>query len=116
MRQGTRMKWILIFWAAPLIFLVGWYTLSYYDINFGFLILSRRMHDMVFQIYGNLLGIKPEKVPPLVLEAIIFDTSIVFALLIFRSRQAIRDWWRTSQSASIPVVARDIDNSLSSAP
>ena len=63
------MKYVLIFWALPLVFLGGWYGLSYYDVNFGFLILSRQMHDLVFQIYGNILGLPPEDIPLLVLRA-----------------------------------------------
>ena len=34
------MKWFLIFWAGPIVFLAGWYWLSYYDMSFGIFMLS----------------------------------------------------------------------------
>eukprot|EP01030_Chromulinospumella_sphaerica_P033920 gene33920-34866_t len=33
--------------------LAGWYGLSYYDMSFGFFMLTRQTHDLVFQVYGN---------------------------------------------------------------
>ncbi len=72
--RGDRMKWFLIFWAGPIVFLGGWYWLSYYDMNFGIFMLTRQVHDLTFQIYGNVLGIPPETIPPLVARAIAVDS------------------------------------------
>ncbi len=65
------MKWFIALWAAPMALIGSWYTLSYYDLNFGTRFLSRDLHDLVFIVYGNLLGIAPEAVPPLVMKAIL---------------------------------------------
>lgn len=81
------MKVFLCLWITPLILLGGWYGLSYYDINFGFRILSRDLHDLVFVIYGNLLGMKPEAIPPLVLKAIILDTFLVIGFILLKRRR-----------------------------
>lgn len=110
------MKWVLFFWALPLVILGSWYTLSYNDINFGYLILSRRMHDVVFQVYGNILGLPPKSIPPLVLKAIIVDTMLLIAIMSFRRRQAIIAWWNSRQSSNAPNASLKIDDSLSSAP
>jgi Family of unknown function (DUF6105) len=108
-------KWFLIFWAGPIVFLGSWYGLSYYDMSFGIFMLTRQAHDLVFQIYGNVLGIPPETIPPLVLRAIVFDSFLVFAILAWRKREAIRGWWAARQSVSLSA-ARASDESLSSAP
>lgn len=107
------MKWLLIFWAGPIVLLGTWYGLSYYDMNFGFIILSRQVHDLVFQIYGNILGIPPDELPGLVLRAVIFDSFLLFSILAFRRRRAIVAWWRARQGEE-----RVLDNSesLSKAP
>ena len=80
------MKWFLILWALPLGLLGAWYGLSYYDINFGLQFFSRDLHDLVFQIYGSLLGMEPEAIPGLVLKAIIVDTAIVLGLIMLKRR------------------------------
>ncbi|NTF07289.1 hypothetical protein G6L37_14165 [Agrobacterium rubi] len=109
------MKWFLILWAGPVGFLAAWYFLSYYDISFGFFMLTRQTHDLVFQIYGNVLGIPPDTIPPLVARAIAVDSLIVFSILAFRKRKTIAAWWRGHQpskaAASLPRA-----ESLSSAP
>jgi len=110
------MKWVLFFWALPLVLLGSWYSLSYYDINFGMLILTRRMHDLVFQIYGQILGIPPQNIPPLVLKAVIVDSIMLAAILSFRRRKAILAWWHGRQSSKSGEVSLKIDDSLSSAP
>ncbi len=83
------MKWFLILWAGPVALLGAWYGLSYYDMSFGFFMLTRQTHDLVFQIYGNILGIPPEDLPPLVARAIALDSLIVLAILIFRRRNRL---------------------------
>ncbi len=91
------MKWFLILWAGPVLLLGSWYSLSYYDMSFGFFMLTRQAHDLVFQIYGNVLGIPPETIPPLVARAIAVDSLLVFAIIGFRKRKAIAAWWRARQ-------------------
>lgn len=109
------MKWFLIFWAGPIVFLGTWYQLSYYDMNFGTFFLSRQMHDLVFEIYGKILGIPPEELPGLVARAICLDTLIVFGLVLLRRHRAIRAWWRARYGRP-RVDALESDESLSKAP
>ena len=110
------MKWILILWALPLGLLGGWYYLSLYDMNFGYLILSRQMHDLVFQIYGQILGIAPADIPPLVLKAVIVDSLVLFGIIALRRRKRIAAWWRKRQASPSGDADLAIDDSLSSAP
>ncbi|KQS63383.1 hypothetical protein ASG39_16000 [Rhizobium sp. Leaf371] len=111
------MKWLLILWGGPVLFLTSWYTLSYNDINFGIFMLSREANDLVFQIYGNVLGIDPKSIPPLVARAMIFDSFIVFGLVALRKRKAILAWYRNRRAqSSAEAAARASDVSLSSAP
>ncbi|MDH7800594.1 MULTISPECIES: DUF6105 family protein [unclassified Rhizobium] len=105
------MKWFLILWAGPVALLGSWYWLSYYDMSFGFYMLTRQTHDLVFAIYGNILGLPPESLPPLVARAIAVDSLIVFAILAFRKRKQIAAWWLGPQPAERARV-----ESLSSAP
>ena len=114
------MKWFLILWACPVLLLTSWYGLSYYDISFGIFMLTRQAHDLVFAIYGNVLGIPPETIPPLVARAIVFDSFLVFAIIAFRKRRQIRAWYakrfppaQPSESAVVPFAK---DANLSSAP
>ena len=86
------MRYILLFLATPLVLLWGWFFLSYYDWNFGFLFLSREFHDFAFQIYGQILGIEPSTIPVLVAKACVVDTLIILALFAFRRRREIIAW------------------------
>lgn len=108
------MKWFLILWALPIALLGGWYGLSYYDMNFGIFMLTREVHDLVFQIYGNILGVPPESLPPLVLRAIIVDSFIVLGIIAFRRRKQISAWWQARHQSSSTALASE--ESLSSAP
>lgn len=113
------MKWFLILWAGPVLLLTGWYGLSYYDMSFGFFMLTRQTHDLVFQIYGDVLGIPPETIPPLVARAIVVDSLIVFAIIGFRKRRQIAAWYRRRSGAVAPQSEKPplaSDASLSSAP
>lgn len=110
------MKWVLIFWAAPVSFLGAWYYLSYYDMSFGIFMLTRQMHDLVFHIYGNILGIPPETIPPLVARAIAFDTLLVFSILAFRRRAEILVWWKRRQESRSGKAGLPRAESLSKAP
>ncbi|MGV8939680.1 MAG: DUF6105 family protein [Allorhizobium sp.] len=93
------MKWFLVLWAFPIILLGSWYGLSYNDISFGIFMLTREANDLVFQIYGNVLGIPPEIIPGLVARAIVVDSLAVFAIMGFRRRRMIAAWWGRRQSS-----------------
>ncbi|EYR80751.1 DUF6105 family protein [Shinella sp. 838] len=108
------MKWFLILWAGPIALLGSWYGLSYYDMSFGIFMLTRDAHDLVFQIYGHILGIPPEDLPPLVLRAIVVDSFLVLGLIAFRRRKRIFAWWQARRQSASDALARD--ESLSSAP
>lgn len=86
------MRYILLFWALPLGLFWGWYFLSFHDINFGYLFLSRIVHDFAFQMYGNILGLEPEIIPGLVAKACMVDTALIFAIFGFRRRRQISTW------------------------
>lgn len=107
------MKWFLGLWAGPLVLLATWYGLSYNDMHFGFFMLTRETHDLVFEVYGAMLGIPPEDIPPLVARALVLDTGIVLAILAFRRRRQIAAWWQARRQAEAPRVREE---SLSSAP
>ena len=53
------MRYLIALWAIPLALFWGWYFLSLNDMNFGYLMLSRRLHDFVFKLYGEMLGVDP---------------------------------------------------------
>lgn len=108
------MRWILIFWAMPIAVLGTWYGLSYNDINFGYLILSRQMNELVFEIYGQILGLPPQDIPGLVVRAVAVDSVFLFSFLAFRRRKAIAAWWAARQKADAEPLP--MDDSLSSAP
>ncbi|MDX3929030.1 MAG: DUF6105 family protein [Shinella sp.] len=112
------MKWFLILWAGPIALLGSWYGLSYYDINFGFFMLTRDAHDLVFRIYGHVLGIPPEDLPPLVARAIVVDSILVLAIIAYRRRAAIGTWWERRRQPSASRKAADLssEESLSRAP
>lgn len=118
------MKWFLILWFVPITLIASWYGLSYYDINFGFIMLSRQVHDMVFQIYGDMLGMAPDAIPPLLLKALIVDSLIVLAIAAFRWRKQIRAWIESKRETfadrpAEPVYSElpvESDESLSRAP
>ena len=107
------MKWFLILWAGPVLLLGSWYGLSYYDMSFGFFMLTRQTHDLVFEVYSQALGIPAQDIPPLVALAIAFDSLIVFAIIAYRKRKVIAAWWNGRQSSETALPS---DKSLSSAP
>ena len=99
------MRYILTFWAVPMGLFWGWYYLSYHDMNFGFLFLSRTVHDFAFGFYGNILGIDPATIGPLVMRACVIDTALIFSIYGFRKRREIAAWWANlgaSQRVSAP--------------
>lgn len=104
------MRYILLFWALPLGLFWGWFGLSFYDVNFGLVIFSRMFHDFAFQLYGNIIGIDPATIPPLVARACAVDTLLIFGFLAFRKRRAIAAWLRerrASMGGSLPAPAAD---------
>jgi len=107
------MKWFLILWAGPILLIGAWYGLSYYDISFGIFMLTRQAHELVFDVYSQILGIPAQDIPPLVARAIVVDSLIVFAIIAFRKRKAIAAWWRGRQVSEVVLPS---DKSLSSAP
>jgi hypothetical protein len=102
------MRTFLILWITPITLLGGWYGLSYYDINFGFMILTRELHDLVFTIYGDLLGMEPESIPPLVLKAIILDTVLVLGFILIKRRRkriwsTLTGWFDRTNTGDLPL-------------
>ena len=94
------MRWLIIFWALPLILMGGWYYLAYNDINFGSIYLSRVFHDAVFELYGQILGVSPETIPPLLVKTIAFDTALILSIFAFRRRNQIKAWWAARRGRS----------------
>ena len=92
------MRYILLFWAVPMGLFWGWFYLSYHDINFGLTFLSRPVHDFAFGFYGNLLGIDPQTIPPLVARACVVDSAVIFAIYAFRKRREIMAWWTSGRA------------------
>lgn len=86
------MKYILALWAAPLVLFWGWFFLSLNDINFGSVFLSRQLHDLVFQLYGEMLGVDPKAIPMMVAEACLFDSVLLAAIWAFRRRREMTAW------------------------
>jgi len=88
------MRYILFFWALPMGLFWGWFGLSYYDMNFGLLIFSRLVHDFAFQFYGDILGIDPAVIPPLVAKAGMTTTPLISAFSASRPRRDLPAWAR----------------------
>lgn len=91
------MRYLIAAWFAPLALFWGWYFLSLNDMNFGYILLSRPLHDLVFQLYGETLGIDPTIIPGLIAKACVFDTLIVLAIWAFRRRRVIVGWFRAGR-------------------
>ena len=103
------MRWIFAIWAAPLVIFWGWFALSFNNIHFGYVLLSRPGHDLVFELYGKILGIDPAIIPWLVAKACVFDTLLLLAFWAFRRRRQIAAWLRSQRErylgeASSPSV------------
>ena len=88
------MRTLLALWAAPLALFWGWYLLSVNDINFGYVLLTRDMNTLVFQLYGQMLGMDPASIPPLAARACVLDSLILSAIIAYRRRRAIMVWAR----------------------
>ena len=92
------MRWVIALWALPMGTFWGWFFLSLNDINFGYLILSRKLHDVVFELYGQILGIDPASIPLMVAKACIFDTFLLLAIWAFRRRRSIAAWAKAQRA------------------
>ena len=59
------MRALLILWFTPLAAAFGWYFLSLADVGqtLGGVYLSRDLNEGVFLVYGELLGVEPERLP-----------------------------------------------------
>ena len=103
------MRYVFWFWFVPMGFLWGWYALSYNDINFGLTFLSRSTHDLVFAIYGHILGLEKDVVVNLLIKACIVDTFLIMGIVAFRKRRQIRAWWAERKAASNDQAMQDTD-------
>ena len=97
------MKYVFFAWAIPMSLFWGWYFVSYYDLGAGYLMLSRPGNDLVFNIYGQILGMDPDSIPRLVARACITDTFLIAGIWAFRRRREIRAWWRARRQG--PSIA-----------
>ena len=111
------MKYVVGIWAAPLVLFWGWFFLSLNDINFGTIYLSRQLHDLVFQLYGQILGVDPATIPGMVAKACIFDTGLILAIWAFRRRREIAARVRSryqryfeSEPAAVPALEGGVDD------
>ncbi|WP_246272942.1 DUF6105 family protein [Oricola thermophila] len=108
------MRYLFWLWLVPMSLFWGWFGLSYYDINFGLLFLRRELHDLVFAIYGDILGVDPAAIPGMFLKACIFDTFLIAGIIAFRRRRQIREWWalrRGHVSPGTEPVMEPVENS-----
>jgi hypothetical protein len=109
------MRYILIFWALPMSFIWGWYFMSLNDLNLGSIYLSNHFHQLVFNLYGQIIGVDPAHIPTLLARACIFDTVLIFGVLAFRRRDDIRSWWNDRKQEKITDQSESLAN-LSNAP
>ncbi len=89
------MRYFLLFWLLPVGGLVAWLYMAENDLSFGMHFFSRDMYDLVFGIYGQILGVDPASLPPLIYNALVVDTLIVSAIFAFRRRNQILGWWKS---------------------
>ena len=71
------MKYIFASWAAPMVVFWGWFFLSLNDMNFGYRHAVASGQRPGFQLYGDILGIDPEIIPPMVARACVFDGFVL---------------------------------------
>jgi hypothetical protein len=99
------MRALLALWALPLALFWGWFFLSLNDINFGYVMLSRQLHDLVFELYGEMLGIDPKEIPMLIARACVFDTLLIGAIWAFRARRRLIAWFKDRRDRWFPTAA-----------
>ena len=91
------MRALFWFWFTPLAVFWSWYYLSLNDA--GAIFFSRELHDHVFGIYGDLLGIDPHSIAPMIAKALVIDSFILGGIVAFRRRRRIAEWWRQRRAA-----------------
>ncbi|HEX2020162.1 MAG TPA: DUF6105 family protein [Aurantimonas sp.] len=91
------MRALFWLWFTPLAVFWSWYFLSLNDA--GGVFFSRALHDHVFGIYGDMLGIDPAEIAPLIARALVVDTFILAGIVAFRRRRRIAEWWRQRRAA-----------------
>lgn len=96
------MRIFLILWITPIVLLGVWYGLASNDV--GYVFFSRDIHDQVFELYGNILGLEPEVLPGMVARAIVFDSGIVALIIAYKKRAVL-----------IPIMRQLFNRSRSSA-
>ena len=100
------MRYVLIFWGAPMGLFWSWFYLSYHDINFGTVYFSRLLHDFAFDFYAHILNqyggmsVEAGAIPAMIARACVIDTLLIFAILAFRRRKRIVKWWRNRQNVN----------------
>lgn len=87
------MKYLLIFWGIPVGSIAVWYYLSFNDIHFGYVLLSRGFNDAVFNVYGNILGTDGQSVRDLLIRTFVIDTLLIAAIIYFKPFKRIKAWW-----------------------
>ncbi|TPJ72543.1 DUF6105 family protein [Mesorhizobium sp. B2-7-1] len=95
------MRTIFTLWAAPMAIFWGWFFLSANDMNFGYAMLSRQVHDFAFQLYGQMLGVDPAIIPGMVARTCVFDFFLLMGLWAFRRRRNIAEWIRQRRQGNI---------------
>mgnify|MGYP001072076847 CR=1 FL=1 len=111
------MRYVFALWAAPLLLFWGWFFVSFNDMNFGYVMLSRQFHDLLFQVYGNILGLDPAIIPGMVAKACIVDTLLLVAFWAFRRRKLIWAWIKAKRDGVEPSapgaqLAEPVENAL----
>ena len=105
------MKYVFALWATPLVLFWGWYFLSFNDMHFGYVLLTRQAHDLIFQLYGQMLGIDPTIIPGMVAKACVLDTFILLAIWAFRRRKTLiaraRDLWTAHGAQPVQNALQD---------
>ena len=64
-------------------------------------LLRPRVSDLVFQLYGQMLGIDPAIIPGMVARACVFDSFMVLGLVTFRRRRQIAEWMRQRREGPV---------------
>ena len=105
------MRIILYLWATPMLLFWGWYALSFYDLNFGTIFLSRQLHDLILEVYGQTLGVPPSQIPPMLAWACTVDTALVGGIIALRWRKL---WYPQTHAFMMsrfqPIAARWLPN------
>ncbi len=86
------MRWLLLSWFVPVGFLASWLLLA--PLNLGLFLYSREVYERTFAVYGGVLGMAPEALPPLVWKALVMDSLIVLGLYALRRWRSITGFLR----------------------